>query len=94
MMSNIWPLLPALAMGILFGVIFFGGLWWTVRIGMKSPHAWLWFLGSFVLRLSITLVGFYTVANDDWKKFLACLVGFLLARIATTYVTREMANAD
>jgi F1F0 ATPase subunit 2 len=94
MMSNIWPLLPALAMGILFGVIFFGGLWWTVRKGMKSPQPWLWFLGSFLLRLSITLVGFYTVANDDWKKFLACLVGFLLARIATTYVTRETAHAD
>ena len=93
-MTNFLPLLPVLAMGILFGVIFYGGLWWTVRKGMKSPQPWLWFFSSFVLRLSITLVGFYTVANNDWKKLLACLAGFLLGRIMTTVMTREVAHAD
>ena len=52
-------LASALVAGVLLGAFFFGGLWWTVRKGLSSNRAALWFLGSLLLRMSVTLTGFY-----------------------------------
>lgn len=80
---------PALVAGILLGLVFFGGLWWTVRMGLASPQPALWFLGSFLVRTAIAVAGFYFVAQGNWRRLVACLSGFLLARIATAWLTRE-----
>lgn len=74
--------------GIVLGAIFFGGLWWTVRRGVQSPRPALWFLGSAVVRLGITLGGFYLVGAGQWQRFAACLVGFLIGRLMVTWITR------
>lgn len=74
------------------GVIFFGGLWWTVRKGVTSKRPLLWFLGSLLLRISIVLAGFYFVAGGGWKRLLACLLGFVMARLLVTWLTRSSAE--
>ena len=78
--------------GLLLGAIFFGGLWWTVRKGLTAKQPALWFLGSTLLRMSIALVGFYFVGRDDWKRLLACLAGFVVARFVVTWFTRDSAS--
>ncbi len=88
-MAETTSLLPALATGVLLGVIFFGGLWWTIRKGLPSEHAALWFLGSLLLRTSVVLAGFYLVASDGWRTLLACLLGFIAARLVVTWFTRS-----
>ena len=74
--------------GILLGGFFFGGLWWTIR--SRSPSQWsgLLFSASFLLRMTVAVTGFYVVSHGEWRKLLACLVGFLLARIAVTRLIR------
>jgi F1F0 ATPase subunit 2 len=74
--------------GVLLGVFFFGGLWWTIQ--MRSPSEWsgLLFAGSFLLRMAVAVTGFYLVSHGGWRKLAACLAGFLLARIAVTRFTR------
>jgi F1F0 ATPase subunit 2 len=69
--------------GILLGAFFFGGLWWTI-------HMWsgLLFAGSLLLRMAVAVSGFYLVSHGDWRKLVACLAGFLLARIAVTRLIR------
>ena len=62
-MSEIPALALAFSTGTLLGVFFFGGLWWTVHKGVMSDRPALWFLGSLVLRISLTLAGFYVVAR-------------------------------
>lgn len=79
--------LAALA-GAALGALFFGGLWWTARRGAVSPHPVLWFLGSLLLRMGLTLPGFYLVGAGHWQRLLACLAGFLLARAVVTWLTR------
>lgn len=79
----------ALAAGVLIGVIFFGGLWWTVRKGVTANNPALWFLGSSLLRTSVALTGFYFVAHGDWKKLLFCLMGFLIARVIALRLMRS-----
>jgi F1F0 ATPase subunit 2 len=74
----------ALLAGMVLGVFFFAGLWWTVRKGLVAANPALWFLGSFLLRTAVTLTGFYMVVANDWRRLLAVLVGFVLARALLT----------
>ena len=77
----------ALLAGMLLGAVFFGGLWWTVLMGLSAKQPALWFGISLLLRLVITLTGFYFVAGSDWKRLLGCLTGFIIARIFVTLLT-------
>ena len=88
-MNEIVALAPALAAGLLLGVFFFGGLWWTVTRGVSSPRPALWFFGSMLLRMGVALTGFYFVGREDWQRWLLCLLGFVVARLAVTLLTRE-----
>ena len=87
-MNNYLFLVFALVAGILLGAIFFGGLWWTVRKGVLSKQPALWFFGSLLLRMSIALVGFYFVGRGHWERLVACLFGFVIARLIVTWLTR------
>ena len=87
-MNNFEILAFALVVGLVLGAIFFGGLCWTVRKGVTSNHAALWFLASMVVRMSIVLTGFYFVGRGDWQRLVACLVGFIIARHIVMRITR------
>ena len=87
-MNEILSLVPALVAGMLFGAMFFGGLWWTIRKGMSSTRPALWFFGSLLLRTRLTLAGFYVVSGGHWEKLLVCLLGFTIARPIVTRLTR------
>ena len=87
-MNETLSLAPALVTGLLLGVMFFGGLWWTVRKGLSSKHPALWFFGSLLLRMSIALAGFYFVSGGHWLRLLVCLLGFVMARLIVTRLTR------
>ena len=87
-MSETLTLILTLFAGVLLGAIFFGGLWWTIRRIVSSKQPTLLFFFSLLLRMGITLAGFYFLARGDWRRVLACLVGFMLARILVTWLTR------
>ena len=81
-------LVSALVAGALLGAMFYGGLWWTVRRGVSSKRVALWFLGSLLLRMGLALAGFYFVGGGHWQRLLLCLIGFVMARIVVTRLTR------
>ena len=83
-------LLFALTTGAVLGVIFFGGLWWTVRKGVSSKQPALWFFTSLVVRMTVVLSGFLLVGHGHWQQLLACLAGFILARLFVTWKTRPL----
>ena len=87
-MNEILSLVLALVTGVLLGAMFFGGLWWTVQKGVSSKRSALWFFGSLLLRMSITLAGFYFIARGHWERLLLCLLGFVIARPIVTRLTR------
>jgi len=78
----------ACAAGGLLGAFFFGGLWWTVRKGLTAKQPALLFLGSSLLRTGVVLIGFYFVSAQQWQRLLLCLLGFVAARFAVTWLTR------
>ena len=87
-MNDTLMLVLAWMAGGVLGAIFFGGLWWTVRKGVSSRRPALWFLGSGLLRMGIALGGFYLVGRGHWERLLGCLLGFVMARLVVTWLTR------
>lgn len=80
-MNDTGELILALFAGFLLGIVFFGGLWWTIRKGLRSPRPAVWFLGSLVVRTTIAVIGFHLVARGRWENLLLCLLGFIMARM-------------
>ena len=87
-MNNSIILLLAWLAGVVLGAIFFGGLWWTVHLGVSSQRPAFWFIASSLLRTGIALVGFYFVSSADWQRLLLCLLGFFMARLIVTRLTQ------
>ena len=87
-MNEILAGVLAWAAGVGLGTLFYGGLWWTVRRGAASAQPALWFLGSLLLRMGLTMAGFYGISGGRWERLLLCLLGFVMARIAVTRLTR------
>jgi F1F0 ATPase subunit 2 len=66
--------------GVLFGIIYFGGLWLTIqRIGQVNRPILL-LTGSFIIRLGLALAGFYLVSNGRLEFLAASLITFFLTR--------------
>jgi F1F0 ATPase subunit 2 len=92
-MNEALRLMLAWLAGGMLGAMFFGGLWWTVRKAVASPCPALWFLGSIMLRMSLALAGFYLASGGQWQRLLACLLGFVMARLVVTWLTRTSPEA-
>jgi F1F0 ATPase subunit 2 len=87
-MNEIVIILLTLGAGLLLGAFFFGGLWWTTRKGIASKLPILWFFGSLVIRLGITLIVIYLISQNHWERMLICLLGFIIARAITVKYTQ------
>jgi F1F0 ATPase subunit 2 len=87
-MNQLPSMILSLLAGVLLGIIFFGGLWWTVQRGVRSTHTAILFAGSLMLRTATALAGFYFVSHGNWQRLLACLFGFFVARVSVTQLTR------
>jgi F1F0 ATPase subunit 2 len=81
MNSGIMDLVFALLAGAGMGFFYFIGLWWTVRKLSSTQRPALLSVGSFMLRTGVVLAGFYFIMGGRWERLLACLVGFMTARI-------------
>jgi len=93
-MNDLVRLALAWVAGTGFGALFFGGLWWTVRKGLASPAPALWFAGSAVVRTAAVLVGLYWVSAGHWERMIACLLGFVMARLVVARLVGPSARPD
>lgn len=67
--------------GFLLGLLYFQGMWMTVRSLMKGNKKSLpRFLASFFLRTALLAVAFYLLMAHDWRRIIALAVGFTVAR--------------
>ncbi|WP_313952601.1 ATP synthase subunit I [Accumulibacter sp.] len=93
-MNDLFALVLAGMAGFALGVVFFGGLWWTVQKAVSSRRPALLFLGSLLLRMSLALAGFYAVGHSDWQRLLACLFGFVVVRFVAVRLTRPPVKGE
>lgn len=91
MTNLVYYTLLGFATGLITGAVFYGGLWLTVKKGLTAQKPALLFLGSFVLRTALVLIGFYYLSlSGIWQSLLAALVGFILIRLVITRLTGRL----
>jgi len=79
----------AFAVGILLGIVYFGGLWLTVTHLPRSRRPALLAIGSFTGRTLLILAAMYMFVKDGhWDRLVAWLLGFVLARFVVINRTR------
>ena len=86
-------LLAALG-GVVLGLFYFAGLWFTLRRLPGHPHPALWVAGSFILRLAVSLSGFYVILGPDRSltRLGIALLAFLTVRVIMTRRLRPTAE--
>jgi F1F0 ATPase subunit 2 len=87
-------LITSFILGACLGSVYFGGLWLTMIIMPAVRWRFLVLAGSYLLRVVVTLGGFYCVLIVDWKQLVACGVGFILVRQAIMHRVNGTAVAE
>jgi F1F0 ATPase subunit 2 len=85
-------LVPQMLGGIVLGTLFFVGLWWTVRQSNTAKNPAVLMLGSLIVRMAIVLAGFYWLGANDWKRIMACFIGFFIARFVIIKLSAQWEN--
>jgi F1F0 ATPase subunit 2 len=68
--------------GTLLGVLYFGGLWWTVQRLPTSHHFWRLYFGSVILRTLLVLSCLYLLLQScGWQSLAVSMLGFVTARM-------------
>ena len=90
-----WPLyLISFIAGIALGIVFFGGLWLTVRKAMSSNRPAIWFVASLLIRSALVISGLYWATGQQWQRLLVSLSGFILSRFLVLYVTKRLSEKN
>ncbi len=71
----------ALVAGVALGVFHFGSLWLTLRFLPTTHYAALLVTGSLLVRMGVTLLGFYLVMGSRMERMVVCLLGFVAVRV-------------
>ena len=79
-MDNGEQLLAGCLWGMPLGIIYFGGLWVTVRLVPRVSNPRILLLTSFILRMAILLAGIWFVLRAGPLAFAASLCAILLVR--------------
>ena len=80
MTTNVLYLAMAFLVGMGTGIVYFGGLWWTVRQLPFARQPALLTMGSFLVRTGISLTAFYLASEGHWERILISLLGFIIIR--------------
>lgn len=92
-MNQFMPFIGSFFAGIALGVIFFGGLWLTLKGLQNSHHPALRLLSSLLARMAVVLAGFYVIVQlGVWQHLPVALVGFIMPRWLISRRLRAMNN--
>ena len=80
-MIEVTQLVISLAVGVVLGMAYFGGLWWTVARLDRVHKPALFFLFSLTIRLACLLSAYFLILQLGILPLMFSLVGLLLARI-------------
>ena len=74
-----------LGLGAVAALLYFGGLWLTVRKLPKAQHPLRRYVVSLLVRLSVLGIFFACMLRGSWQQLLAAAVAFLLVRFVIVY---------
>lgn len=80
-MTEIAALAGSLLIGLGIGLVYFGGLWLTMRAVPDAKRPRLLTAASFMGRLGVAVFGFYLISGGGWQRPAAAVAGFILIRL-------------
>lgn len=81
-------ILRSAAGGVILGLLYFGGLWWTVQRLPVARSPALLAAGSFFFRSLLVSAGLVIVSAGEPVPLLAAVAGFLVARGVSVRISR------
>jgi len=75
--------------GVFLGIIFFGGLYWSVNKLPKVKHPAFLMIVSALVRMVILITGIYFIAGNDIKKILSTLGGVIIVKIIMIFTVQK-----
>jgi F1F0 ATPase subunit 2 len=66
--------------GLMLGVLFYGGLWLTIKAAKKKRQPLPLFAASFIVRSMVTISGLFLLARSGPASMLAAVAAMLLIR--------------
>lgn len=96
MIDNIYLLNAVILLwGMTLGLLYFGGLWLTVRRIGEVQHQALLMISSFFMRNLLVVAGFYPVVLQGWQPAVICLTGFIAIRLVLIrWIKTPLANIN
>ena len=79
-----WSL--GMGLGTVAALLYFGGLWITVRKLPMAQHPLRRYAVSLLLRMSILGIAFACLLRGSWQQTVAAATAFLLVRLAIVFV--------
>lgn len=86
---NIAAFILSIPAGLALGILFYGGLWFTVRRLPSTAHPVLLTLGSFWIRLAVVLGSFLVLAKQGLVYLSIAMTGFVVARLVIARLLPE-----
>ena len=80
-MNEFGPPLALFVLGLFLAVVYFGGLWWTLRRLATTRRPGMLLTASTILRLAVVIAVLALLVTDDWRDFFIALAGFLTGRV-------------
>lgn len=74
----------AFIIGLVLGVIYFGGLYLSIQMINTAKHPSLIMVLSFVIRIGILGGVFYYISKNGVKDMIIVLIGVILVRVIMT----------
>jgi len=87
-------MLLAFFVGIILGIVFFGGLYVSGQKMNKVKHPGLFMAASFFVRIAIVAAGVFLIRDGGFQNMLLALGGMILVRLVmTAKVKKRTKNA-
>ncbi len=78
--------------GVLLGVVFFGGLYFSVNRMVDMKHPAVFMIASLIIRMLIVVLGLYLIRGDNFYNIPLALLGIILARTLLTSWVKKKEN--
>jgi len=89
-MNETFLALLSLLAGLAIGIVFYGGLWFTVSRVTSTKNPGLLFAASSMVRTAFALAAMWCVSQGGAARLALCLLGFIAARPIVFRLTQAL----
>jgi len=75
--------------GVILGIIFFGGLYWTIQKLTEVKRPGLLMICSLIFRMAVLLSVLFYVSKSGYMGILYAMLGMFLVRVIMTFKIEE-----